>query len=113
MKIETTEIKQVVEVIDNKFEVQVKNVVQTVETLTGVINVTQSGAQYREDLTISSNGQTSFNLLHISSLPHLSQLSFNGVLQKLGTDYVINSSVLTWTSTIPVSTTDTLIIYYS
>ena len=74
---------------------------------------TSSGSQYRDVLTISTNGQTAFNLQNISAIPHLSQLSFNGVLQVMGVDYIINSSVLTWTSSIPVSTSDSLIIFYS
>lgn len=42
MKIETTVVRQTVETTENNFDVQVTQNVQTVETLTGVLNVTQS-----------------------------------------------------------------------
>lgn len=79
----------------------------------GVVNITRGASAYREELTISSNGQTAFNLAHISTAPHLSQVALNGVIQRLGSDYIINSSVLTWVSSIPVATSDFLTIYYS
>lgn len=66
----------------------------------------------RELLAIASNGQTIFNLAAIPSLPHLSQLYLNGAKQGLGTDYLINSSTLTWLSAIALETTDQLEIYY-
>lgn len=70
------------------------------------------GLTERELLTIASNGQTTFSLSAVPALPHLTQLYLNGAKQALGTDYLINSSTLTWLSLVVLETADSLEIYY-
>lgn len=65
-----------------------------------------------EIVSIESNGQTVFTLQHVPLLPHLSELVLNGVRARYGTDYLIDGSVLEWTSSIDLEITDSLTIDY-
>lgn len=69
------------------------------------------GSSFREKLTIASN-QTVFTLTQMSAFPHLAKLYLNGAKAEYGIDFVINTSVLTWLSTIALTTDDSLEIYY-
>lgn len=68
----------------------------------------------RADNFTPTNGQIAFNLSVTPVQPQLSKLFLNGVKAKFGTDYNINSSVLNWLSSIPLTSSDSLeILYYS
>ena len=62
-------------------------------------------------LTISTNGQTVFNLPATPAAPSITQLYLNGVKALYGTKYVINGSVLTWLA-VTLSTDDELELLY-
>ena len=68
--------------------------------------------EIHQTVSIVSNGQTVFALQYVALLPHLSELVLNGVRARYGTDYLINGSLLEWTSSIHLEITDSLTIDY-
>lgn len=70
-------------------------------------------ASYRDVLTVASPGQTTFNLLHTPDFPGLSQLYINGVKATYGAEYTINTSILSWLSSLRLEPTDEIEITYT
>lgn len=68
------------------------------------------GTQTRQLLTIT-DGQTVFTLSSTPTAPQLTNLYLNGVKANYGTEYTINTTILTWLG-ITLASTDTLEILY-
>lgn len=84
---------------------------QATSLITYLVDAIPNDGVYQA-LAITTVGQTSFVLSVIPSQPHRSRLYLNGVKQRYGVDYVINSTTLTWQGVRLAPTTDTLEIYY-
>lgn len=63
-------------------------------------------------LTITTDGQTAFTLPSVPLQPSLSRMTLNTLTCMYGVDYTIAGTALTWTSVVPLSTTDSLDIIY-
>ncbi|MGA7934724.1 MAG: hypothetical protein WCA35_14360 [Kovacikia sp.] len=115
----TIEITETLVTVDAQETVVELEIVQPEETI--VLQVGLRGppgtqgppgsAAYRNVLT-ASTGQTVFNLLNTSTMPHLSQLYINGVKATYGTEYVINLTVLTWLGDLRLEPEDEIEINY-
>ncbi len=68
--------------------------------------------EVHEFLSIETDGQTVFTLLHAPILPHLSELCVNGVRARFGLQYTIDGTQLEWISGITLETTDSFTIDY-
>ncbi len=77
----------------------------------GRILTAESIVELRELLIVSVSSQSTFQLSKVSAQPDLSRLFLNGVKAFYGLEYVINSSVLTWTG-IDLEISDDLEITY-
>jgi len=106
--IEKVTINEVVE------KVTINEVIEKVTIVEGgnySFNVTTIEPE-REVLTISFDNQTVFELLNIPTKPSKATVFLNGVKQTYAVHFIINNVIFTWLSSVRLSVSDILEIYY-